>query len=327
MMIGRSRNLAEQLDAALDGRAKDVPDELASLVALADELRDDVASLELDPAVTEKHLNLVYRRGRTARASRSTRRQQVERTWRRRAAVSVAFAAILLVPASFASGSAMPGDPLYPLKRGLEKVRLVAALSPGADAETRTSIADVRLEELEGLLQAGEFGRVPEALVALQQAVLDAQQAVAAARARGADSTEIAALESRLEGLQYVQAQAVAKALSGLPKATRDSIIKKIEETVTTVGGSGTTATTSGGGTTGPTTTTQCDSSRGGGTCTDGGGPGNTTTTTTAETTTTVSSETTTTTPPETTSSDTTANGRGNGDGTTVDSIIDTLLP
>src|SRR5512132_3429881 len=136
MMIGRSRNLAEQLDAALDGRAKDVPDELASLVALADELRDDVASLELDPAVTEKHLNLVYRRGRTARASRSTRRQQVERTGRRRAAVSVAFAAILLVPASFASGSAMPGDPLYPLKRGLEKVRLGAAPSPGADAET-----------------------------------------------------------------------------------------------------------------------------------------------------------------------------------------------
>src|SRR5204863_7757147 len=111
---------------------------------------------------------------------------QLQATWRRRA-VSVAFAAILLlVPASFASGGAMPGDPLYPLKRGLEKVRLVAAVSPGADAATRTSIADVRLEELEGLLQAGEFGRVPDALVALQAAVNDATRAVAAARARGA---------------------------------------------------------------------------------------------------------------------------------------------
>ena len=35
MMIGRSRNLAEQLDAVLDGRASEIPDELASLVALA----------------------------------------------------------------------------------------------------------------------------------------------------------------------------------------------------------------------------------------------------------------------------------------------------
>jgi hypothetical protein len=326
MTIGRSRNLAEQLDAALDGRAKDVPDELASLVALADELRDDVASLELDPAVTEKHLNLVYRRGRTARASRSSRRQQVERTWRRRA-VSVAFAAILLlVPASFASGSAMPGDPLYPLKRGLEKVRLVAALSPGADAETRTSIADVRLEELEGLLQAGEFGRVPEALVALQQAVLDAQQAVAAARARGADSTEIAALESRLDSLQRVQAEAVAKALSGLPKATRDSIIKKIEETVTTVGGSGTTATTQSGGGGGPTTTTSCGG-RGEPKCIDDVDPTTTTGETTTSAPTTTSPEPTTTAPSDTTtSSDTTGDGRGGG-GNTVDSIIDTILP
>jgi hypothetical protein len=325
MMIGRSRNLAEQLDAALDGRAKDVPDELASLVALADELRDDVASLELDPAVTEKHLNLVYRRGRTARASRSTRRQQVERTWRRRVAVSVAFAAILLVPASFASGSAMPGDPLYPLKRGLEKVRLVAALSPGADAETRTSIADVRLEELEGLLQAGEFGRVPEALVALQQAVLDAQQAVAAARARGADSTEIAALESRLEGLKYVQAQAIAKALSGLPPATQKSILDKIKGTGTTLQSSGTTGTTQGN-TTGPTTTTHCGG-RGEPKCIDNVDPTTTTGETTTSAPTTTAPEPTTTAPSDTTtSSDTTADGRGGG-GSTVDSIINTLLP
>src|SRR5438876_9754216 len=98
MTIGRSRNLAEQLDAVLDGRATEVPDELASLVALADELRDDVAGLELDPAVSEQHLNLVYRRARAARARRpvAVRRPQLDATWRRRAG-SVAFAAILLL--------------------------------------------------------------------------------------------------------------------------------------------------------------------------------------------------------------------------------------
>jgi hypothetical protein len=247
--------------------------------------------------------------------------------------VSVAFAAILLlVPASFASGSAMPGDPLYPLKRGIERVRLAAALSPGADAQTRTSIADVRLEELEGLLQAGEFGRVPEALVALQQAVIDAQQAVAAARSRGADSTEIAALESRLAGLKRVQEQAIAKALGGLPKATRDSIIKEIKDKTPPIVGSGSTATTSGP-TTGPTTTTECGS-RGQPACLD---DVNTTTSTQAEpTTTTAPPETTTTAPPETTTPDTTAgrgsDGRGpdssdGGGQGVIGTIIDAITP
>ena len=344
MTIGRSRNLAEQLDAVLDGRASEVPEELASLVSLAEELRDEVAGLELDPAVTEQHLNLVYRRSRATRSQRGARpvrqpvRQgaQLKATWRRRAAVSIVFAIVLLIPASFASGGAMPGDPLYPLKRGLEKVRLAAAVSPGADAATRTSIADVRLEELEGLLQAGEFGRVPDALIALQAAVNDARRAVAEARARGADSTEVAALESRLAGLSRVQSNAMAKALQGLPPATQDSIMDEIRNrTSTTVLGIPTTVTTTPGA--GPTTTA-CQASRNPGACltelptttTDAGA------TTTTEASTTTEPPPTTSPPPDTTvdsggrgsggaSTDDTSGGSGGGG--LVDTIIDAVLP
>jgi uncharacterized protein DUF5667 len=231
MMIGRSRQLAEQLDAVLEGRLATVPDELAPLLAVADELRAELADIELDTASAEAHLNLVYRRGRAGRI----RRPQFDLDWRRRA-VSIALACSLVgLPAAVASGRSLPGDPLYALKLGIEKVRLVAAMSPGAEAGTRTSIATVRLEELEGLLQAGEFGRIPDALVALQQAVIDAQAAIAVARSQGADSTTMAALESRLAGLTHER----DNTLNNLPAGTKKSVIDVLNNTTTTTVRSG----------------------------------------------------------------------------------------
>ena len=64
MMIGRSRETTEQLDALLDGRLTEVPDELASLVAVADELRAELATIELDPAVAEPALHVEDDRAR-----------------------------------------------------------------------------------------------------------------------------------------------------------------------------------------------------------------------------------------------------------------------
>jgi hypothetical protein len=50
MMLCRSTRLADQLDAALDGRAVDLPDELVGLVALAERIRDAARGLRPDPA-------------------------------------------------------------------------------------------------------------------------------------------------------------------------------------------------------------------------------------------------------------------------------------
>jgi hypothetical protein len=50
MMLRRSTRLADQLDAALDGRAVALPDELVALVALAERIRDAARGLEPDPA-------------------------------------------------------------------------------------------------------------------------------------------------------------------------------------------------------------------------------------------------------------------------------------
>ncbi|HKE97808.1 MAG TPA: DUF5667 domain-containing protein [Actinomycetes bacterium] len=275
MNFNRSRNLAEQLDTALDGRREELPDELAPLLAAADELRAELDAFTLDPVVTQKHLNHVYRRSRVHPASR---RRQVALGWRRRV-VSIGFAAVLLaVPASIASANSKPGDALYPIKLGIERVRLLAATSPSAEAEERTRIANVRLEELQGLLQAAEFGRIPAALEALQAAVLDAEQAVASARSHGADSTVIAALESQLNGLSQAQAAALNQTLASLPEAKRKELLAAISKTSTSLssdpgdsrgpgtGGPGTTSppTTAGPGPGTTTATTQCVATRGG---------------------------------------------------------------
>jgi hypothetical protein len=339
MMIGRSRETTEQLDALLDGRLTEVPDELASLVAVADELRAELATIELDPAVAEQHLNRLYRRGRAG--TRAARHQRVDSMWRRRV-VSVGFAAILLlVPASFASGHALPGDPLYPLKRSIERVRLAAAMSPDADAQEKAHLADIRLEELQGLIQAGDFGEVPQALVALQQAVLQAQQALIDARARGADSTEIAALETRLAGLEQRKAEAIESALKGMPEPTRNSIIDVINRTppkgsaskTTRAPGQVTTTVADPGGSPrpGPTTTTICIPDRQN-RCVDGlpGGGGETTTTVAGTTTTTLDDTTTTTEDPTTTTQAPTTTGADDESSEStnlVGSILETILP
>lgn len=49
-MILRSRRLADQLDAALDGRDVDLPGELVPLVAIAEAIRAAAQRIEARPA-------------------------------------------------------------------------------------------------------------------------------------------------------------------------------------------------------------------------------------------------------------------------------------
>lgn len=79
------------------------------------------------------------------------------------------FAAVLGTGAVAASGTALPGDPLYGLKRSVENVQLSTASSPTARQELQTEFEQRRLGETETLLKAGrestaEFSGPIEAL-------------------------------------------------------------------------------------------------------------------------------------------------------------------
>jgi hypothetical protein len=79
-----------------------------------------------------------------------------------RPAVRLAYAGALAVAlaaggvtAAAASGDSLPGDPLYGVKLGVERVQLAAAFDSAARARLQLQFADVRLAEAQRLFAAG----------------------------------------------------------------------------------------------------------------------------------------------------------------------------
>ena len=64
----------------------------------------------------------------------------------------------------YASGRALPGDALYPLKRGLETIRLTISMNDAEDARLYLAFASARLEEVAILLEQNRPEHVETAL-------------------------------------------------------------------------------------------------------------------------------------------------------------------
>ncbi len=235
--------LAEQLDQAIEdlheGRRTDMPEELDELLGVTSRLRSAAAQqpVERSQAQIDHQLARVRSFARqhaggippgpvrvvsTTHAPETTR---PEITWRRRALSIAVAAALLAVPATLVSAQSGPGDPLYPLKIGVERVRVAATLSPEAEAEERTRIAQIRLDELNGLIESGQYDRVPEALASLETALTAAEQATSRARAGGEDSTLVASLEAEQAGLAAAQQETLTKAVNQAPPGAVASIL------------------------------------------------------------------------------------------------------
>lgn len=86
-----------------------------------------------------------------------------------RLAFAGAFAVALLVgglTSAAASGDSLPGDPLYPIKLGVERAQLALTLDPVARARLHAQFAEVRLGEAKRLIAAG---RVQDAIRQVDQ--------------------------------------------------------------------------------------------------------------------------------------------------------------
>jgi hypothetical protein len=73
--------------------------------------------------------------------------------------------------AAWASGDALPGDPLYPLKRGIERARIGLSWTSEGDAELWVEYAQERLMEAEELVSRGRVGDLGEALNGYEEAL------------------------------------------------------------------------------------------------------------------------------------------------------------
>lgn len=162
-----ARRRADEFAAAVDGRSHEVPEELHSLLSVASALRAEGSEATPRPEfATELRVLLM------AEAERSLSpdaplvlppRQHGPRE--RRLAVAASVAVLLGGSAGMAAAAqnALPGEALYPVKRGLEFAEAGLSVSTAGRGEDLLRQAGGRLTEVQGLLAGSpaETPRIP----------------------------------------------------------------------------------------------------------------------------------------------------------------------
>jgi hypothetical protein len=224
----KPNKLHDDLDALLNGRSVELTDELVPLVEAADALWVELATYELDPEVTDRHLARVLDDSATVAALPG---RGYVNGWRRRMAAVVLAAALVLAPATMASAAALPGQAMYPLKLAIEQLRLASVQwSPAREAGQRIRIADERLEELDQIVNLRMDAQVPDAVRAVDRAVMAATRAVQEAWMDGADVTKAAGELQAVKQEQQAQLTTLLQRLPATPSSIRTAIATAVQE-------------------------------------------------------------------------------------------------
>jgi hypothetical protein len=159
--------LAEALDRALADRvsaATVLDPEVADLVEVGDRLERSAAettpSAEFRAAARQRLLVGMARSPGGAR-SRGVSVGDRVRAWAASFAAGLAALGFAGAATASASASALPGDPLYPVKQATETVALHLATTDAAREEILLHQADTRLDEAARLLEQGRAADVP----------------------------------------------------------------------------------------------------------------------------------------------------------------------
>src|SRR5215213_9196491 len=218
----------DDLDALLDGRPVELTDELVPLVEAADALGGELATYELDPEVADRHLARVLDGSATIVALPT---RGYVNGWRRRMAAAALAAALVLVPATMASAAALPGQAMYPLKLAIEQARLASVQwSPAREAGECIRIADERLEELDKLVELRMDTQVPDAVRAVDRAVMAATRAVQEASIQGVDVTKVAGELQAVKQQQRDQLTTLLQRLPTTPPSIRTAIATAVQQ-------------------------------------------------------------------------------------------------
>jgi len=194
-MANDSARVDDELDVVLDGNRHLYRSELGPAVEAATVLAEELRAVEIPPGVAERHIAMAL--DRAGHASRRARRRLLARML---AAVAAA-AVIVGVPATLVSAGALPGHPLYPLKRTVEAADLAVHFDPSREAQIHMRIAERRIAELDALVQRRDRTHLLSAIKEVKLAVEAANVAVDKAfRSEGVNSDTMA-LHTRLTGV------------------------------------------------------------------------------------------------------------------------------
>lgn len=157
----RHPELADQLHPLL----------LAATAAMA-QLAPDGPSPQFRSGSRARLLNLSRARRKKGRHQAAPRRRL---RWRPAYALGSLLMALALLAGSvgvaYAAGEALPGDSLYGLKRGIERVALTISPTDDGDARLLLRHADRRVDELGQLLQSGRLDELQPALSGYRSAI------------------------------------------------------------------------------------------------------------------------------------------------------------
>ncbi|MBE0428754.1 MAG: hypothetical protein IBX61_02655 [Thermoleophilia bacterium] len=131
---------------------------------------------------------------------------------------------VLLAGAALASSTAGPDSFLYPLKQMLEKARYFSAMDDRSKARVEVSHANVRLDELLEMVDAGKPEYVSQLLADFDGRIGSAQTLAERAAAQGSPVEEILAL---IDSAQARRLTVLNEIIDKLPAEIRDAIARQ----------------------------------------------------------------------------------------------------
>lgn len=144
------------------------------------------------------------------------------------AAVVIGFVLVGGGVTTVAADSSKPGDALYSVDRGVEKVRLAATLGESDKAQKRHDMAKERLQELEQLQAEGaDPERIQEAADEYGASISEAAQSLADAAKDGDKHDELANV---VEKATSVHLDTLATVHEKVPEEAKDSIERAMSE-------------------------------------------------------------------------------------------------
>lgn len=198
---------AEELDRMLAGEQVEASEDVRELAALAALLQGawqegpDAAS-----ATRVRTAALSAFQEAPAAASTVPSIVRARPSGGRRLAVRMALVAALVAGLPTAAWAAtedsLPGELLYPVKRGFEEVRLVLAGDAASEAEVLLGMSEERIEEAVQALGRGLDAVVAQALVGYEDAMLRFQARIVQAQAEGLPVAPLLEEAAELEAIQ-----------------------------------------------------------------------------------------------------------------------------
>jgi hypothetical protein len=215
-----SARRAEEFARVVDGSGTDVADRYAELTPYVELLRTQETPAARAEFVADLRERLLAVADTVLLPARETQPRPgnvvplspgVRRHNRRLAAAAAAFVVVGgTAGVAAAAENSLPGDPLYPLKRGIESAQVSLNTSDAAKGHDLISQASTRLDEVDGLVSSGEStSRISDTLASFQRSAGNGADLLFLAYQRDGDPEGLAALRSTFEQ-QTTQLDALA---------------------------------------------------------------------------------------------------------------------